>query len=264
MSLPTVFHITHQKAGSQWVAEILKYCALERAVFPKFDVAHFRQAPIKPGGVYLTVYISRTEFERVINPLEALSWRDYRCFLQHPMRSFLNWFNFGILRKPCIKFVIIRDLRDALISLYFGHKVNHSLHYKYRAFLNSVDKEQGLLRLMNEVIGRFANIQLSWIDDDVLLIRYEELLADEQAVFEKIINYCQIHVTSQRLHEIVNYNSFETLTGRRPGEEDVTVHQRKALIGDWRNHFSKRVKKEFKKQFGDVLIKTGYERDMNW
>jgi len=27
---PTIFHITYHKAGSQWVAEILKHCAPER------------------------------------------------------------------------------------------------------------------------------------------------------------------------------------------------------------------------------------------
>ena len=32
MDSPTVFHITHWKAGSQWVAEILKYSDIERFV----------------------------------------------------------------------------------------------------------------------------------------------------------------------------------------------------------------------------------------
>ena len=74
----------------------------------------------------------------------------------------------------------------------------------------------------------------------------------------------RIDVDSQRLHEIVAYNSFEAVTGRKRGQEDVTAHQRKGIVGDWCNHFSNRVKDEFKKRFGEVLITTGYEPDLNW
>ncbi len=63
---------------------------------------------------------------------------------------------------------------------------------------------------------------------------------------------------------MVKYNTFEVVTGRKQGEEDITAHQRKGIVGDWKNYFSDRVKDEFKKRFGDVLIQTGYEQDLNW
>jgi len=54
------------------------------------------------------------------------------------------------------------------------------------------------------------------------------------------------------------------LTGRRPGQEDIHAHQRKGIAGDWRNHFTTRVKEVFKQRYGHVLIATGYEPDLNW
>jgi lipopolysaccharide transport system ATP-binding protein len=208
------------------------------------------------------------------------------------------------MRKSCRPFVVIRDLRDTLVSLYFSWKISHFFHlpwqHRCRQILNSANKEQGLLyfigqgeisrfdgdvaplflktqyelanRLddmaltiwMSEMLDYIVNIQTSWLSSGALFIKYEDLIADEFAIFEQIIDYCQISVDRERLHEIIRYNTFETVTGRQRGQEDVTAHQRKGIVGDWRNHFSDRVKEAFKERLGEVLIKTKYECDLNW
>ena len=96
---PTVFHITHFKAGSQWVAEILKACVPDRFVQPRAFVVHFRREPIRAGAVYPTVYVVKSIFDSVMSTN------------QHPHH----------------KFFVIRDLRDTIISLYFSLKVSHPL-----------------------------------------------------------------------------------------------------------------------------------------
>ncbi len=164
---------------------------------------------------------------------------------------------------------MIRDLRDTLISLYFSLKISHPLltsrHSKWRRILNVVDKEEGLLLLMDEMLPRAANKQLSWLHaPDTLFLKYEELLTDEYTAFTQIIAYCQIQIDPQELHAIIQNNSFENRTGRKRGQENLSAHQRKGIVGDWRNHFTEQMKEEFKKRFGDVLIKTGYEHDLNW
>jgi len=130
--------------------------------------------------------------------------------------------------------------------------------------VNSLDLDLGMLYLLERRIPWYAAIQTSWIGNDSLLIRYEDLLTDEHAVFEGIIDYCEIDVDRQGLHDIVADNSFEAVTGRQRGEEDVNAHQRKGIAGDWRNHLSDPVKEEFKTRFGQVLINTGYEKGLNW
>ncbi len=274
---PTVFHITHHKAGSQWVAEVLKYCVPERIVLPKIRMGQFYQESLIPGGVYLTVYVPKSDFDVVTA-------------------------SFHGTRRP---FVVMRDLRDTLVSWYFSlrfsHITNTSLLRRARAVLNELDQEEGLLSLiepldvsnLSETFACFlpnthdesvdaldraefltslslftwyhAYIQLSWLQArEILVVRYEDILADEHAVFERIIEYCQLDVDNTRLHEIVAHNSFKAVTGRSRGQEDVHAHQRKGIAGDWRNHFTARMKEEFKQRFGDALIRTGYEQDMNW
>lgn len=242
--LPTVFHITHQKAGSQWVAEVLKYCAPDRIVLPKDEEAHFRTDSLKRGRVYLTVYVSKPDFDAVI----------------HATPDFA--------RHPLICFVIIRDLRDALVSAYFSYKNSHPIlaekHRRRRQMLRRMDQEQGMLYMMDEVLTGYAAIQTSWMNSQALLIRYEEILADEYTLFERMIAYCQIDIEPRRLHTIITNNSFRMISGRNRGQEDVMSHQRKGIAGDWRNHFTPRIRDRFKQQYGDVLIKTGYEHDDSW
>ena len=300
---PTVFHITHHKAGSQWVAEVLKQCALNRSVWPKSDLSFFYHKPIKPHKVYLSIYVPRQDFDTII--ATYLLNRQYcKHVLRHLKVYLANWFHFRIWRNSYRTFVVIRDLRDTLISLYFSWKISHVFHLDWenrcRKMLNTVNKEQGLLywigdgeispsertmespflysvrkmadsfdeaelcTLMSRIFEYIARIQVSWLHANVLFVKYEDLIADQYNVFEQIIDYCRIDVNRQRLHEIVHYNTFEAATGRRPGQEDLTAHQRKGVKGDWQNHFSDHVKTQFKKRFGDVLIKTGYESNLNW
>jgi hypothetical protein len=264
---PTIFHITHHKAGSQWVAEVLKYCvAPERIVLPQPSVAHFLPDNLRPGGVYLTIYNARPRFETIT-------------------KSF---------RHPMHKIVVIRDLRDTLVSLYFSLRYSHpvmDIVGYARVRLAQMCEEEGLLYLLGaeamqhmprgQMLGatwddqterdlldwtsRIARIQRSWIGaEDQLLIRYEELVADEYNVFQRIMDYCQIEVEPEYLRQVVKNNSFEARTGRKAGEEDIMIHQRKGIVGDWRNYFTDRVKAEFKARFNDVLIETGYEKNSDW
>ncbi|NES73452.1 MAG: sulfotransferase domain-containing protein [Okeania sp. SIO2D1] len=265
----TVFHITHQKAGSQWVAAVLKLCAPDRYVLPETQGKHFSNRPIMLGGVYPSVYLSKPNFEALIGAKLRLSNLNSKHSLHSTMNYITNWYNFQVQKHNYKKFIIIRDLRDALVSAYFSFKISHvpltENLCRWRENLNSLDKEQGLLYLMNESsFPNFANIQSSWLGTEALLIKYEDLVADEYGVFEQIMNHCQIDIKRQRLHEIIESNSFKAMTGRQQGQENINDHQRKGVAGDWRNHFSDHIKEEFKQRFGDLVIKGGYEKNMNW
>ncbi len=65
---PTVFHVTHWKAGSQWVYGILQACAPTRVVTPKVKVAHFYEDAILPGMIYPTVYAPYNRFDATLHP----------------------------------------------------------------------------------------------------------------------------------------------------------------------------------------------------
>jgi len=257
--LPTIFHITHWKAGSQWVYAFLRESAPRRVVAAKSMVGHFYKRPLFPGRIYPTVYSNRSDFDDVFSP--GLN----------PSRI-LNWYFYNVRKHPIKKFLVIRDLRDTLISLYFSLKVSHKVLYERmadtRRMLEEEENETAFINLIHKNLKRSARIQNSWLSawqtGEVLLVKYEDLVVDEQKGFLRIAEHCELDVPAAALHEIVLHNSFTSISGRKPGEEDVTSHYRKGVIGDWKNHFTDRIKTEFKEQFGQLLITTGYEKDLNW
>lgn len=264
----TVFHITHQKAGSQWISAILKYCAGDRYVPNQIMGAHYQKNSIKIGSVYPCVYLAKSDFEALIGCSTPLNYRNYKDFLSSPQTYFSNWYHFQFQKKDYRKFIIIRDLRDTLVSAYFSFKISHAPLtnnlLRWRENLQNLDKEKGLIYLMDEVLQRLANIQTSWLDNESFVIKYEDLLDNQYEIIEEIIDRCEINIERQRLHEIVRTHSFEGMANRKKGQEDINSHQRKGIAGDWQNHFSETIKTEFKQRFGDALIKTGYEKDLNW
>ena len=236
---PVIFHITHWKAGSQWVRGVLSEAQPDRVVEVKDDMSHVSKDAIVHGGLYSPVYIARPSFEALINP--ALNKR---------------------------VFVVIRDLRDTLISWYFSMKVSHRLNVKgvtpIREQLVEREIEDGLKFLIKEKLVAIARIQRTWIESNIPIFRYEDLLTDELATFKKIFAHCEIDLPDDEIEALVQKHSFERKSGRKPGEEDIKSHYRKAIVGDWKNHFTDSITHLFKEKFGLVLINTGYEDDFSW
>ena len=239
---PTVFHLTHHKAGSQWVLSVLKAAAPGRVVEPQPKGGHIMEGNLQAGNIYPTIYLSRQEFEA------ALSKSD--------------------LEDNVKVFYIHRDLRDTLVSLYFSlrntHKVYSPHMQKLRSTLENLDKEEGMLLLLNKNLKTEFEIQNSWVGSDVNTYRYEDIIQDEQNFFSEIRSLAELDIDENKYREIVKNNSFKSVSGRKAGEEDITKHQRKGIAGDWRNHFTDKIKNEFKRQYNHLLIETGYEKDDNW
>jgi lipopolysaccharide transport system ATP-binding protein len=199
----------------------------------------FLSRPIAARGVYPTLYLSRKEFESVALPA---GWK---------------------------RFIVIRDLRDTLVSLYFSLKVSHPLisnnMEKSRGHIQDMPTEQGLLLLIRNVCERYAKQQQSWLGGPDVIYKYEDLLDRDVELFEEIlIGHCGLKLSRDRLRAVVIGNRFEAHAGRQRGDEDQGSHKRKGIAGDWRNYFTDGVAKAFKDRFGEHLIATGYEKDNRW
>jgi hypothetical protein len=238
--VPTLFHVTHPKAGSQWIYMILLECVPARVVTPEIDAVQVLARPVRSGAVYPVLFLSREEFDRIALPPSSR------------------------------RFVIIRDLRDTLVSLYYSIKFSHPVIVSWiaegRLRLQSMTLEDGLLYTMEEWLPYCSRIQESWLAAGEPLIRYEELLNRDQAILERVLlEECGLPVTRERLREVVLANRFDRLSGGRPrGQEDEFSHLRKGVAGDWRRHFTDRVTRAFKARFGELLVATDYESDLGW
>jgi lipopolysaccharide transport system ATP-binding protein len=168
------------------------------------------------------------------------------------------------------RFIVIRDLRDTLVSLYFSLKVSHPLEAdgrtaSEREILQAVSVEEGMLHLLRGQMRGAAALQRSWLGRDEILFRYEDLLFNaEELLRPLLLEKFQLPATEDSLRTVLGKCSFEAKFQRKLGEEDVHSHGRKGAPGDWRNHFTPAVCEEFAREFGDLLIAGGYEKDAAW
>lgn len=238
--VPTVFHITHHKAGSQWVHAILHTLAYYHLVLPEVGNRQFLKRPVENGRIYPTLYVTREEFHSVVLP------RKYH------------------------RFVIIRDLRDTLVSCYFSVKHSHPIltpkQEAMRQKLHVLNLEEGLLYMAERWLSKPAMIQWSWLAARERLYRYEDLLDHDEELFEEIfLKVCRLPFSRQQVREAVRAHRFEAHTKGRPrGVEDVHAHERKGIAGDWRNYFTDKVRDYVKSMYGSLLIATGYEKNFQW
>ena len=230
---PTVFHVTHWKAGSQWVRGVLEEAAAGRIVPPLPGQGHVFGNPIVAGGVYTPVYASEGQLRAVVP-----AGMDQRTF------------------------VVVRDPRDTLVSWYYSLRYSHGDDWatvpEVREILEAVDPVDGLAILLRGELYDAVNIQMTWLEAGARMFRYEDLLRDELGGFREILQFCEIEVGEERLREIVAKHSFERASGRKRGDADPKSIMRKGEAGDWRNHFPDRLTWMYRTLFGEATVRLGY------
>jgi hypothetical protein len=235
---PAVIHFTHAKAGSTWIDGIL------RALFGKRVLPRFWSTPDFTGAagkVYASVFMERD----------------------------------AALQSPDVqkgrRFFVLRDLRDTLISRYFSIRDSHKPDpagkiEAARAELLGLSVEDGLSLVMDDAgMAKTAAIQRSWLGSSETVLRYEDLITNDVPLFTKLFTETlALPVTAADVEKAVVSQRFETVYGRKLGEEDTKSHGRKGTPGDWQNHFTRKLAEKFHGKFGELLIQPGYERDAYW
>jgi hypothetical protein len=93
---------------------------------------------------------------------------------------------------------------------------------------------------------------------------YEDHLHRPRETLASLFEFLGADSSPEVVDRIVRANSFEALTGRKPGQESSGAFMRKGVSGDWRGTFTERDKEVFKEEAGELLVELGYEKDLNW
>lgn len=232
----TIYHITLWKAGSQWVQGVLRDLMPDRVIVPAGALTEEGVRPdVEPGAIYSPMYVHRLRFDQT--PFAAVPHR---------------------------KFLVIRDLRDVLVSWYFSLHETHGENpvvLLHRRHLKSLSVEAGLLYLLNhpDFYG-LAMICSTWLDaTDILTVRFEEMVERPAAVFARICEYCRIDADQPLLDGVLRRRSFQALSGRSRGSEGPASHYRRGVAGDWECRFTETIRREFSRRYDDLIWRCGYK-----
>lgn len=233
MDLPTVFHVTHWKAGSQWIRAVMIEALGDRVIPTEYWQKQVFEKTIVPGAVYAPVYAAAGQLRPILP-----SGLDTRIF------------------------VVVRDLRDTLVSWYYSLLYSHGDDWdgvtEKRKLLKEMNVVDGMAMIMRDDLYDAVSIQMSWLQDGAKIFKYEDLLRNELGGFRDIFQHCDIEISEERLRQVVQKHSFERVSGRKRGQSDPQSHLRTGEPGDWKNHFPPRLTTLFRTLFGDATIRMGY------
>lgn len=250
----TVFHCSPHRAASQWIRRLLSSPRVAAAT----GMTYFHYEEQWYGG--LDPRPVRERFFSEAFPTGAICG---------PM--FVSVQGLRSIPKPreWRAFYVLRDPRDLLVSLYFSDRYSHRLMgnlAELRGRLGRLSVPEGIGLLIREwqTVGYFDAIR-SWLDvppgdPNILLVRYEELTGEAGVLaFRRLFDHLRLAVADGDLCQLLTENSFEALTGRTQGQEDIYAHLRRGVPGDWRVYFDGECRRLFAEAAGDLPQAMGYE-----
>lgn len=111
-------------------------------------------------------------------------------------------------------------------------------------------------------------------------ISFEEIRTSPKEAYRKLIAWLNWNprkeLSDEELEKAIHLGSFEAQTGGLLKEGDDVNHTiydpktglphaaRKGTTGEWRNHFTRKLKDHVKDLIGDQLIELGYEKNKDW
>jgi hypothetical protein len=236
---PLIIHASHHKVGTVWFGNVL------REVGARYRL-RFREVD-GPGPIAPACHIA---------------------FYSHAGN--VTWTSLDMSRTRVSH--LVRDPRDMAVSAYFYHCRSDEewLHRPvpelsgrtYQEHLCSLSQDDGL----SEEIRRMARFQLPELlgweygRPGVLELRYEDVLADEEAAFTRLFTYYGF--TPRAVTGATGVAMKFSLP--RGGRGAGGGHVRSGRPGEWREVFKDEHVDLFKELMGEAVVQLGYERSGTW
>ena len=160
------------------------------------------------------------------------------------------------------KFLLIRDPRDVLVSLYFSMAGSHWVPAEGRAreeILKTRELTTGSVGefATSEVLGnihwRYSEYrQFCEQNRDVAVFRYEDVIFDKMSWIASLIRLLDLEVSSKEARRIADkYDRF-------PAEEEPSKNIRQVRPGNWRKHLDETSAARVEEMFSREMAFFGY------
>ncbi|MDQ3603823.1 MAG: sulfotransferase domain-containing protein [Actinomycetota bacterium] len=127
------------------------------------------------------------------------------------------------------------------------------------------ERLRGAARSWNARVGKTAEDGPALLGPNYTEVRYEDLLERPDEEVGRLARFLGADTSEKAVRQAVGSASFEKLSkGRERGQEDTSSFYRKGVAGDWNNYFTERDREIYKEEAGELLIRLGYERDLDW
>ncbi|MFN2144304.1 MAG: sulfotransferase domain-containing protein [Anaerolineales bacterium] len=174
------------------------------------------------------------------------------------------------LCKPGMSaYFILRDPRDVVVShAYYvtSEDAQHALKAHYDQLGNYEEQLTVSITGLEDVQFDFPDIAgrfdpyIGWLDQpEILVLHYEKFLSQREETLHRVLDHA---IARGFAFEGDRDQAVETLSAAIDPASSPTF--RKGKSGGWREKFTPAHKELFKQIAGDLLIRLGYEQDLNW
>jgi hypothetical protein len=280
-SLPLLGYFGHHKGATVWIRSIIIQ------VCKALDLNHAAVSNVRAFNKDLTAFVSEKN-------IDFISYTNASFKYVQPLKHLRG---FHVVRDP-------RDIVVSAYFSHLNTHVTEgwSELVEFRERLKSVSKDEGLILEMDFRKGSFKNMyDWDYSCHHIKELKMEDLIQHPQEKFVEVFRHLGLikhpsalaaiaqrvreavsgfekrllkpvpkepppnTVSEEELAKIIQANAFSAKAGgRKPGEEDLSSHYRKGIAGDWKNHFTQQHIDYFKANYGDLLLKLGYEKSQNW
>ena len=147
---------------------------------------------------------------------------------------------------------LVRDGRDVVVSKYFYERDFCVANGVYSQFDEPFDD------YVPRVAAEWNRYILAWLDAGAPFIRYKEFVAKPIPAAQRLLSSVGLQAPEPVLRSAVERNTKEKLQAALSVAFKHNTFVRKAVPGDWRNHFQERHVDAFRSVAGEALERLGY------
>lgn len=201
---------------------------------------------------------------------ETLAWIDSLRPLDIASAHLFAWEDAikRVVSPAFVPYFIFRDPRDVVVShvFYVTDMEARHVHHEYYASLPDFGT-----RLMTSILGRkdgtveFPDIAarfapyMGWLDQPaVLSLHFEDLVHNRPVTLERIMDHFLTRVPLDIPRPVMHAALEASINPKR------SPTFRSGRTGEWRQYFTTQHTEAFKRVSGDLLVRLGYEKDLDW
>lgn len=230
-------------SGQTWVQEMI-YLIINDGNIEKADAK-----PMFKRVAFLELRPQGSTDEKCLRFLEKLP--SPRILKTHAPLRFLP----SAIQENKLKIIyVLRNPKDVMVSYYHFYKANHV----FGPYKGSWDEFYEMAMLGEVAWGNWFDHVLEWWKHgqhraNVLFLKYEDMLYDHRGTVEKIANFLNKKIDWEKIDRIIHYTSFDQMKNNpstnlstvKTINQEISPFQRKGVVGDWKNYFSKAQSEKF-------------------
>ena len=278
-----VWIASYPKSGNTWIRSLLSaYLYTKDGIFNDFDL--LKKIHQFPSKKYLEFFLKK--FQDIKEVSEYWIAAQDRINLLNTGTTFLKTHSalctlennsFTNRNNTCAAIYVVRDPRNLITS--FSHHYSMNINQSYNFIIdknkmimqNDSDNEKGIVT----ILGNWSEHYKSWKNlkfAPVLIIKYEELIADTQNSLLKILNFLnriiKIEIDEKKIINTVSSCNFEKLSNKEKKEgfsEAATYKNSKKVnffyLGkknNWKNMLDLEIEKKLRESFFKEMKELNY------